>query len=291
MNEETKKDEDLTKIQRKFGKYAAILGDGWTVFPNAILRYATELKLTPQEIVLILNVLSFQHTERKPYPSNKVIAERMGIKTRRLQKITEPLKDKEGKGILRRGDDKGHRSIWDFSPLYEKLLAFMERDGLLKTKETLGAPCMHLKNAPKETLGAPCMHPTLGAPCVPPKRTKKIKTKPALVVGTKVQNDPKTNPEDRLFKLKVDHPNKPEESLRAIARWQALLSNHKAGVELEFDVADKWTWGLPLHDVEQIVSDALKNARHPVQYIQAGVDRLKETLYPERPALKAIGEL
>lgn len=72
---------------------------GYTRVPNLLLQYQAELNITPGEMCVLMQLLSFKWKAEMPYPSVRQVAERMGKSQDTVQRHTRSL---ESKGLLKR---------------------------------------------------------------------------------------------------------------------------------------------------------------------------------------------
>jgi len=108
--------------KRKWGE-AAWEADGFTVIPSLLLSGQERLGLSPTQINVLLQLIVHWHTEAAPYPSQKVIAARMGISRRQVMRILQELHDA---GLIQkraRSDSTGAKraNAYDLSGLVKKL--------------------------------------------------------------------------------------------------------------------------------------------------------------------------
>lgn len=72
-----------------------VLDAGWTGVPNALLRYAGELKLDPTETLVLIYLMRFWwKTEDLPYPSITKTSLEMGVSRKTMTKKFASLKEK-----------------------------------------------------------------------------------------------------------------------------------------------------------------------------------------------------
>src|SRR5687767_10895280 len=72
----------LAKLANRWGGHVCIFSDGFTPVPRTFLKYAANLKpysLTPTQMVFVTELMYHKWDEKKPFPSYKTIAARMGI--------------------------------------------------------------------------------------------------------------------------------------------------------------------------------------------------------------------
>jgi hypothetical protein len=107
-----------SRLAARFGQ--DILGAGYTVTPNLLLRYAAQLGISSGELLLVQYVLQHWWDGHKPHPSVPALAEQMGKSPRMVRYYLQGLR---AKGLLyleeRRGRD-GERvsNGFDLSPLF-----------------------------------------------------------------------------------------------------------------------------------------------------------------------------
>lgn len=89
----------------------------FTKIDNLLLKYSSKLGLSPIQVQIIVNVLSFKYGDELPYPSNRKIANRIGRCGRTIERNNKKL---EQKGFLRRTKG-GIKPCWDFSGLFKRL--------------------------------------------------------------------------------------------------------------------------------------------------------------------------
>jgi predicted transcriptional regulator len=68
---------------------------GWTAIPYILLLNQSRLKLTSEDINVLLNLLAHWHArDRMPFPRTKTIAARMGVTERSVQRSMKRLIEK-----------------------------------------------------------------------------------------------------------------------------------------------------------------------------------------------------
>lgn len=114
-------------------------GSGFVAVPMALLRLQTRLKLTPTDMVVLINLLAhWWDSNRAVYPRSTTIAARMGVDKRTIQRSTRKLFKA---GLVEReyvvhGD--GKRRTFQFTPLAARLAKDMNLSHQLAGKESLG---------------------------------------------------------------------------------------------------------------------------------------------------------
>ena len=75
-----------TAFKDKWGEETSAVG--FIPFPSTLIFAQAELKLTPMEVNVLLNLLvHWWEKDKFPYPSQKAIAYRIGVSTRTVQRI------------------------------------------------------------------------------------------------------------------------------------------------------------------------------------------------------------
>jgi predicted transcriptional regulator len=117
--EETENRKTLTK---KWGE--EIMAVGFTAVPDILLKRMAVLGITPMEMMVLLQILSYWWSaEQLPFPSKAKIAVAIGCHEKTVQQaITRLVK----LGFIRRqerrrAEDRNESNIYDFSPLIEIL--------------------------------------------------------------------------------------------------------------------------------------------------------------------------
>lgn len=102
-----------------------IIGQGYTAVPDVLLARMGELKLTPTEMVLILQLLRFWWAAGQwPFPSKRTLAQAMGMSEKNVQKVMGRL---VRGGLVRRierkkASDRNDSNCYDLEPLIARLL-------------------------------------------------------------------------------------------------------------------------------------------------------------------------
>ncbi len=77
---------------RAFAKWEHAALAGFQIVPSVLLKYQTRLELSPTDILVLLNILSFWwYSDEPPFPKVSTIAKRMGVTTRTVQRSIEKL--------------------------------------------------------------------------------------------------------------------------------------------------------------------------------------------------------
>ena len=109
-------------LEKKWGKHVIALG--FCSVPSLLLRAQHRLGLSPTLLAVLLQLCDFWwDRERKPYPSKAVLAERLGLSRRQVQRHIAAL---EAAGLLQRVERRaahGGKSTnaYDLSGLVDRL--------------------------------------------------------------------------------------------------------------------------------------------------------------------------
>ncbi len=110
-------------IVDKWGDAVAL---GFLAVPDTLLINQAMLGMTTTETMVLLNVLSYWwYEDRKPFPRTGVIAKRMGVASRTVQRALDQL---QKKGILEKGKNSRGAVIFDPAPLVKKVELLTRRD-------------------------------------------------------------------------------------------------------------------------------------------------------------------
>ena len=84
--------------EQKWGKRVIALG--FSIVPSLLLRAQNRLGLNPTQLAVLLQLCDFWwERERKPYPSKALLAERLGLSPRQVQRYIAEL---ETAGLVKR---------------------------------------------------------------------------------------------------------------------------------------------------------------------------------------------
>lgn len=108
---------------RPYAKWGEAAIAGWQALPDVLLKNQHKLDLTPTELLVLINVLSFWwYVEELPFPRVTTLAKRMNVTPRTVQRALQKLFDK---GLLTKkrdlGKDNVEREVLDPSGLVEIL--------------------------------------------------------------------------------------------------------------------------------------------------------------------------
>lgn len=106
------------------------LGKSFTAVSNFFLANAHRLAngngLTPTEMLVVIQILSFKWSSQAPFPSLRSIATRMHLSVRTVRDTVRRL---EGLGLVQRElNPNGGRSRYHFEGLFKQLEALMAQD-------------------------------------------------------------------------------------------------------------------------------------------------------------------
>jgi len=131
----------MNELQAKWGEET--LSFGWTALPISLLHHQKALGLSPVAMNILLHLLSqWWQKENLPYPSQKSIAEKVGLSTRTVQREIFQMKKNK---LLKTERTSVHdekflgRSLYDLSPLVtrlQKLSADLLIDQEIKKKKS-----------------------------------------------------------------------------------------------------------------------------------------------------------
>ncbi len=105
-------------------KFGDMMGAGFTVLPNILLKYQADLGITSSEFNFIAQIWFHWWSDKDAYPSIKTIAKRMGSKDDESVRRYSRSLQKKGYLLVRDRISKGKGQLsseYDFSPLIQKL--------------------------------------------------------------------------------------------------------------------------------------------------------------------------
>lgn len=115
-------------------------GSGFVAVPMTLLRLQTHLKLTPTDMVVLINLLAhWWDPTRVVFPRSTTIATRMGVAKRTVQRSTQKM---VRAGLMTREfvEHNGtKRRSFQFTPLAAKLAKDVPLSHQLAGRESLGA--------------------------------------------------------------------------------------------------------------------------------------------------------
>jgi predicted transcriptional regulator len=112
---------------------------GFVAVPMALLRLQTKLKLTPTDLVVLVNLLAhWWQSDRNVFPRSTTIATRMGVDKRTVQRSTQKMVKA---GLIEREvveTPLGQRRTYNFNSLATRLAKDVNFSLQLAGKESLG---------------------------------------------------------------------------------------------------------------------------------------------------------
>ena len=133
-----------TSLQDFWGD--ALVG-GFVAIPNALLHAQQELGLQSLDLLIIINVVSYWYKpESLPFPRPSLLAKRLGVTTRTVERRLQVL---QSKGLVRRCDAQVNNRTrvkvreYDLGGLKEKLtpvahgLAFVRANALTRQRKPI----------------------------------------------------------------------------------------------------------------------------------------------------------
>ena len=71
------------KIETIDGKWGNAISAGFIAVPNALIKYQSRLKITQNELAVVLNLLlHWWYKDKLPFPSTRSISNRSGLEVR-----------------------------------------------------------------------------------------------------------------------------------------------------------------------------------------------------------------
>ncbi|HBR83220.1 MAG TPA: hypothetical protein DD861_03340 [Erythrobacter sp.] len=105
-------------VAEKWGK-AVGPGSGWVAVPLSLLRLQQKYDLNPTEMLVLINLLAhWWSPESTVFPRNSIIAKRMNVDPRTVQRATKKLRDK---GLMRSVELPTGKRAFVFEPLVKRL--------------------------------------------------------------------------------------------------------------------------------------------------------------------------
>lgn len=123
--------DDVSKPDRSYGKrwkHEALLAGGYLVVPSQFMRYYARLRpypLTVGEAMFVLHLMEFKWDEAEPYPSYKLLAQRMGCSDKLVRRHARSLEQKK---LLKRKARRATTNLFDLTLLFDALLRTIEED-------------------------------------------------------------------------------------------------------------------------------------------------------------------
>ncbi|HEY4370752.1 MAG TPA: helix-turn-helix domain-containing protein [Burkholderiales bacterium] len=101
-----------------------VIGPGYTAVPDVLLANLAQLKITPTELAVLLQLMRFWWTAQQlPFPSKRTVALALGMTEKNVQKVVGRLVKR---GLIKRIErrkpgDRSESNCYDFAPLVAKL--------------------------------------------------------------------------------------------------------------------------------------------------------------------------
>lgn len=119
-----------TATQRAAAKWGPAGMAGFQIVPDLLLKHQMGLGLSATELLVLLNVtMHWWYPEQRPFPRSSVIAKRMGVETRTVQRAMERLR---GLGLMEKvtetTESGEEREVCDLSGLVRALAKLAEAD-------------------------------------------------------------------------------------------------------------------------------------------------------------------
>lgn len=120
MEEDPAYADDPAKITIKEKWQGAVTdGSGFVAIPVALLRLQTKYRLTPTEMLVVMNLLAhWWDPKRSVFPRTTTIATRMGVDKRTVQRAINKV---ASLGLLSKERLDDGKRAYDFNPLAQRL--------------------------------------------------------------------------------------------------------------------------------------------------------------------------
>ncbi len=111
------------QVVTRWGGHELLLSRGFIAVPRTFLVYAPKLGLSPSETLFVLALMTFKWTDEDPFPSYKVLAQRVGTSIPQARKLARQLEERHLLRRIRRDARDGSRSsnAFDLQPLFDRL--------------------------------------------------------------------------------------------------------------------------------------------------------------------------
>lgn len=111
------------ETRRVVEKWGAAGHAGFQLVPDLLLKNQAKLGLSPTDLVVLLNItMHWWYAGQRPFPRTSIIAKRMDVQTRTVQRSVERLRQL---GLLQKVketlSDGGEREVCDLTGLVEQL--------------------------------------------------------------------------------------------------------------------------------------------------------------------------
>lgn len=111
---------------------------GFTVLPNGLIAYYSQLKLSDTELLLLIQLEAFAQRKVK-FPTNEQIAANTNLSVSEVASLIQELIDQKMIAIAQKIDDQGRISnYYSLKGVYDRLDHFLEQKVLVKDKQQKG---------------------------------------------------------------------------------------------------------------------------------------------------------
>ena len=118
--------EELLPVDTIAERWGDAVASGFTAVPNSLIRAQVELGLTPNDIVVLLNLLvHWWYRDRLPFPRTSIIATRTGLSQRTVQRTLATL---QRKGLVTKIRGADQRSRYELDGLRKALSSYAVMD-------------------------------------------------------------------------------------------------------------------------------------------------------------------
>ena len=123
-----------------------VIGQGYTAVPDVLLANMGELKISPTEMVVLLQLMRYWWAAGQlPFPSKKTLAQAIGSSEKNVQKVVGRL---VARGLLKRilrkkASDRNDSNCYDLEPLIVRLRGLVTQDfeaRMRKAREQMSEP-------------------------------------------------------------------------------------------------------------------------------------------------------
>jgi hypothetical protein len=113
-----KKKKRRWSAKKRWGNYEDMFSTGFLVVPLRYMVNYAAMKLTSNEAMFVLQLMTFKWDEDEPFPSYGRIANRMGVSEKMVRRYAQSL---EKKGLLRRKFQLHAPNRFDLSALFSAI--------------------------------------------------------------------------------------------------------------------------------------------------------------------------
>jgi DNA-binding MarR family transcriptional regulator len=151
-------DQNEHKLVRKWGKLN--MRAGWVGFPSAVIQFQDQLRLSSTELNVLLQIADhWWDPERHPYPSKGLIATRMRVRPRSIQRIIARLESRKLlERVARKYPNGGNKSneyrlaglARAAEPFAKEIIEKFEKRSREKAQRNRRKPGLHLVPSQKQ---------------------------------------------------------------------------------------------------------------------------------------------